>query len=262
MRLTLEIVAKTLFDAEIGSDSAEASAAMETLMQSFIVADRPADPRPRTGFPPRSNLRVERAARRLDRIILAIIAERRQSGEDRGDLLSMLLHAQDEESGRRMTDPQLRDEAMTLFMAGHETTANTLAWAWYLLSEPSRGRGEAARRARRGPRRPAPDLRRPAAAARTPRHDHHRDPAALSHRLDARPRERSSRSSSAATASRSGTTVFMPQWTIHRDPRWFDDPESFRPRALGGRASRRSSPATPTSPSAAARGSASATTSP
>ena len=57
-----------------------------------------------------------------------------RSGEDRGDLLSMLLHAQDEESGRRMTDRQLRDECMTLFLAGHETTANTLAWAWFLLS--------------------------------------------------------------------------------------------------------------------------------
>ncbi len=65
---------------------------------------------------------------------MAIIADRRESGEDRGDLLSMLLHAQDEESGRRMSDQQLRDEVMTLFMAGHETTANTLAWTWLLLS--------------------------------------------------------------------------------------------------------------------------------
>ncbi len=63
-----------------------------------------------------------------------MIAQRRRSGEDRGDLLSMLLHAQDEESGRRMTDDQLCDEAMTLFMAGHETTANTLAWVWFLLA--------------------------------------------------------------------------------------------------------------------------------
>src|SRR3954454_22341700 len=84
--------------------------------------------------PTPTNRRVEVAARRLVRIMLDIIAKRRESGEDRGDLLSMLLHAQDEESGRRMTDQQLRDEAMTLFMAGHETTANTLAWSWYLLA--------------------------------------------------------------------------------------------------------------------------------
>jgi cytochrome P450 len=83
---------------------------------------------------PPSNLIVEQAARRLDQIILTMIAKRRRSGKDRGDLLSMLLHAQDEESGRRMTDDQLCDEAMTLFMAGHETTANTLAWVWCLLA--------------------------------------------------------------------------------------------------------------------------------
>ncbi len=122
-------MAKTLFDAEIGGKSAEASAAMETLKHGFIA---------RTGrliappfwLPTPLNVRLGRAVRRLERIILSIIAERRRSGEDRGDLLSMLLHAQDEDSGRRMSDQLLRDEVMTLFMAGHETTANTLAWAW------------------------------------------------------------------------------------------------------------------------------------
>ena len=82
------------------------------------------------------NLRATRARERLDRIIFEIIAERRASGssQHRTDLLSMLLNAQDEDDGGQMTDRQLRDEAMTLFMAGHETTANTLAWVWYLLS--------------------------------------------------------------------------------------------------------------------------------
>ena len=103
MRLTLEIVAKTLFDAEIGGDSADVSAAMETLMQAFVVQDRQPDCACRTGCPTPMNIRVERAIRRLERILLAMIAERRKSGEDRGDLLSMLLRAQDEESGRRMT---------------------------------------------------------------------------------------------------------------------------------------------------------------
>ena len=133
MRLTLEIVAKTLFDAEIGGDSADVSAAMETLMQAFVVRTASLISPPHW-IPTPMNIRVERAIRRLERILLSIIAERRKSGEDRGDLLSMLLRAQDEESGRRMTDSQLRDEMMTLFMAGHETTANTLAWAWFLLS--------------------------------------------------------------------------------------------------------------------------------
>ena len=83
-----------------------------------------------------ANRRFKESRARLDRIIYRIIEERRASGEDRGDLLSMLLKAQDEEGdGTGMSDEQLRDEAMTIFLAGHETTANALAWTWYLLSQ-------------------------------------------------------------------------------------------------------------------------------
>jgi cytochrome P450 len=74
------------------------------------------------------------ARERLDAIIYGLIAERRKTPGDRGDLLSMLLLAQDEEQGGKgMTDAQVRDEAMTIFLAGHETTANALAWTWFLL---------------------------------------------------------------------------------------------------------------------------------
>ena len=80
--------------------------------------------------------RYERMRARLDSTIYRIIDERRRSGEDRGDLLSILLLAQDEESGSGgMSDTQVRDEALTLFLAGHETTANALTWTWYLLSQ-------------------------------------------------------------------------------------------------------------------------------
>jgi cytochrome P450 len=81
-----------------------------------------------------ANQRAEQARQRLDATIYRIIGERRAGGEDRGDLLSMLLAAQDEEGGG-MSDEQVRDEAMTLFLAGHETTANALTWTWYLLSQ-------------------------------------------------------------------------------------------------------------------------------
>jgi cytochrome P450 len=80
--------------------------------------------------------KFEAARARLDSTIYRIIQERRASGEDKGDLLSMLLLAQDiEGDGGGMTDIQLRDEAMTIFLAGHETTANALAWTWFLLSQ-------------------------------------------------------------------------------------------------------------------------------
>jgi cytochrome P450 len=84
---------------------------------------------------PVPRLRRARLARgRLDAIIYRMIADHRASGRDHGDLLSMLLAAQDEDDGGAMTDVQVRDEAMTIFLAGHETTANALTWTWYLLS--------------------------------------------------------------------------------------------------------------------------------
>jgi cytochrome P450 len=80
--------------------------------------------------------RYNRAQAALDSVIYRIIDERRSNPSDRGDLLSMLLLARDEEGGgARMTDKQVRDEAMTLFLAGHETTANALTWGWYLLAQ-------------------------------------------------------------------------------------------------------------------------------
>src|SRR5947209_19455599 len=80
--------------------------------------------------------RFEKAKERLDATVYRIIDERRAGGVDRGDLLSMLLSERDEENdGGQMTDLQVRDEVMTLFLAGHETTANALTWTWYLLSQ-------------------------------------------------------------------------------------------------------------------------------
>ncbi len=84
--------------------------------------------------PTPTNLRNRRAVAQLDAILYRIIRERRAAGDDRGDLLSMLLATQDEDGGS-MTDRQTRDEAMTLFLAGHETTANALSWALYLLAK-------------------------------------------------------------------------------------------------------------------------------
>ena len=85
-------------------------------------------------MPTPQKFRADRAVRELDRIVYGMINERRASGEDKGDLLSMLLLAEDED-GSRMSDKQARDEAVTLFLAGHETTANALNWTWYLLAQ-------------------------------------------------------------------------------------------------------------------------------
>src|SRR5687768_17837031 len=134
-RLPLGIVAKTLFDADVEAEAAEIGQAMTTAFEVFNFAMLPfTEYLDRLPIP--AVRRFNAARDRLDRTIYRMIRERRASGEDRGDLLSMLLLAQDTEGdGTGMSDLQLRDEALTIFLAGHETTANALTWTWYLLSQ-------------------------------------------------------------------------------------------------------------------------------
>jgi cytochrome P450 len=135
MSLTLAIVAKTLFDADVETEAKEIGHALGEVLEMFSTFSSPLTevldklPLPR-------NRRVQQAKMRLDETIYRIIEERHATTEDRGDLLSMLMMAQDTEGdGGGMSDEQLRDEVMTLFLAGHETTANALTWTWYLLSQ-------------------------------------------------------------------------------------------------------------------------------
>jgi cytochrome P450 len=133
-QLTLAIAAKTLFDADVEGEADEIGSALGELLGRFNIAFVAFDFLNRLPLP--STLRFRRASARLDQTIYRIIEERRRSREDRGDLMSMLLMARDEEEGTGgMTDLQVRDEAMTLMLAGHETTANALTWTWYLLSK-------------------------------------------------------------------------------------------------------------------------------
>ena len=137
MRLTLAIVGKTLFDTDVEGDSLEIGRALNTFMHLFKFAVLPlSEYLEKLPIPP--VLRMKKARERLDRIIYRFIEERRKSGEDRGDLLSMLLAAQDTEvagNGERMDNDQVRDECVTLILAGHETTANALTWTFFLLAQ-------------------------------------------------------------------------------------------------------------------------------
>ena len=135
MQLTLGIVGKTLFAADVVSEAQQVGEAMTVVMDLFNTITIPFfELLQRLPLP--QLRRFDNARVRLDAIIYRLIEERRRSGEDRGDLLSMLLLAQDTEGdGGAMTDEQLRDELMTIFLAGHETTANALTWTWYLLSQ-------------------------------------------------------------------------------------------------------------------------------
>ncbi len=129
MRATMRVVAKSLFGAEIDSRDAEQfGTALTELQHGGGMSLLP------SWMPTPKKIADKRATRDLDEIIYRIIAERRRTDEDNGDLLSMLLQARDDEDNG-MTDLQLRDEAVTLFAAGHETTANALNWTWYLLAQ-------------------------------------------------------------------------------------------------------------------------------
>jgi cytochrome P450 len=136
MRLTLQIVGKTLFDANVEDEADDVGTAMTTLIELFDYLLLPFS-EILEKLPIPQARRFDKAKRTLDKIIYGIIEERRNLGApDKGDLLSMLLAARDEEGdGSGMTDEQIRDEALTLFLAGHETTANALIFTWYLLSQ-------------------------------------------------------------------------------------------------------------------------------
>jgi len=226
MRLTLAIVAKTLFSTEVDSEADEIGVALTEVFSLFEIILMPFSELLEK-LPLPAVRRFKRARKRLDETIYRLIAERRASGNDAGDLLSMLLLAQDEEGSGGMTDEQVRDEALTLFLAGHETTADALTWTWYLLSQNPEA--EAAFHAELdrvlGGRLPSfedlPQLRYTesvfAEALRL-------YPPAWG--IGRRALEDYPIGDFVIPAR---SVVLMSPYVVHRDPRWFSDPLAFRP---------------------------------
>jgi cytochrome P450 len=131
--LALEITGETLFGVDLRDQTAWLGETAEVLRETFIREFLAAVPLP-DWLPLPSKRRMRRAIRNLDTFITGIIRDRRASGEDKGDLLSMLLLAVDEQGdGTGMTDRQARDEAVTLFNGGHDSTSAALAWTCYFL---------------------------------------------------------------------------------------------------------------------------------
>jgi len=225
MRLTLEIVVRCLFSADVSNDVDHVGETLNELVKPFaaqatlkwILDNR---------LPTPAHLRFQKFARRIDEVVYRIIAERRASGKDEGDLLSMLLAARDED-GSQMSDQQLRDEVMTLFLAGHETTALTLSWSWYLLGRHP----EADKRFHReldevlGGRAPV--------MADLPKLKYTEQIAKECMRLYPPAyglgREAIADCEIGGYPVPSGTQVFMFQWVTQRDARFFDNPGEFIP---------------------------------
>ena len=231
MALTQAIVGKTLFDADVSGDAYEASQAARVLAEDFGARLKTLQLIPYWVPTPR-NLRSRRAIRRLDRVIHRIIAERRASAGDRGDFLSMLLHAQDADDGSRMTGQQVRDEAMTMYLAGHETTAVALSWAWYLLAQHPACEarlGDELRDVLGGRAPSVADLPRLQYAAMVVTEAMRLYPAAY-----AIGRQAVRASEIAGQAVAPGDVIIAPTWVVHRDRRWFEEPEAFRPERWAG----------------------------
>lgn len=223
---TLAVVGKTLFDADIENEAHEIGEALAAAIAAFNFTVLPLGEL-LLKLPIPAACRFTRGRDRLDATIYKMIAERRRSGDDRGDLLSMLLLAHDTEGdGSGMSDRQLRDEAMTLLLAGHETTANLLTWAFYLLSQnpDAEARLHVELDALGDTPLVAGDMSRlPYARAVVAETMRLYPPAWIVGRRalteyaigDARLPPRA--------------IVLMSQWIVHRDPRWWPDPEAFQP---------------------------------
>jgi cytochrome P450 len=138
--LTLQIIGRTMLSRDVALEADRVGRALTHLLHAANLRMSSLLDLPQS-LPTPGNLRFAAALRTLDGVVQQIIAERRRATERPEDLLTLLLESGDEETGERMNDRQLRDEAMTIFLAGHETTANALTWAFYLLSHhPSVGR--------------------------------------------------------------------------------------------------------------------------
>ena len=223
--LTLRIVARTLFDNDVTARIAEV-ASLGTWIQDFyylrFASLRFLIP---TWLPTPGNRQLARATRRLDDVVYGIIRERRP-GEDRGDLLSMLLLARDEQ-GAGMSQRQVRDEVMTLLLAGHETTALALSWAFLLLDRNPEARdrleAELAAVLRDGPASPEDVPALPYTQAVINETLRLYPPAYVTGREAIRD------TTIGGTRIPKRHIVLIWMYTTHRDPRFFPEPDAFRP---------------------------------
>ncbi len=225
--LTLDAVCRTLFSADVADSARTAGAALGTLIENFNRILLPfSDFALRLPLPASRRIRAARTT--LDEIVFRLIRERRAGGGDTGDLLSTLVFAEDaDRPGERLSDEETRDQVMTLFLAGHETTANALAWTWSLLAENPAAECalHAELAAVLGGRAPTfADVPRLVFTEQVVRESLRLYPPAwIIGRRALIETELGGRSVAA------GTTVLTSPWVTHRDARWFESPAAFCP---------------------------------
>jgi cytochrome P450 len=236
MALTFRIVGECLMSTDISSDADSVGDAVTTLLNQ--VTDRITKPfQLPLHVPTPSNKRLQRALEVLDELVLGIIAKRRASDEEHDDLLDMLMRTEDAETGERMTDRQLRDEIITIVLAGHETTANAISWALYLLSKVPSAATELREELSRelpGQRVPtADDLPRLAFTEAVVKESMRLFPPVW---LVARSVEETVELGGYTIPK--GHVVFISPYVMHHDRRFFPNPEGFEPARFLGEAAK------------------------
>jgi cytochrome P450 len=211
MRLTLGVVSKMLFDADVEAEADELAQAFAEALEYYNLVM----------WTPEATERFARVRHRLDTLEYRLVDERQQSGGDRGDLLSILL------AERHMTSEQLRDELMTIFVAGHETVANALTWTWYLLSQHPEVEVRMHTEIQEALEGKQPDFNDLVHLPYT------RQVFAESMRLYPPGwvigRTALSDYEVGGYVVPAGTVVLISQYVMHRDPRYYPDPERFDP---------------------------------
>lgn len=227
IRLTLNVVMKCLFNQDVTEGEAEKVAdALDVAMewfeskrkQAFFVWE---------WFPRPENIRYRNSIQEMDKTIYKIIEQRRVSGENPGDLLSMLMDAKYEEDGTQMSDKQLRDEIATLMLAGHETTASTLSWTWMLLSQHPEAQNKLIAELKEVLDGRVPTL------ADIPKLSYTQMAIEEAMRLyppvPITAREASQDCEIGGYEVPAGSYIILRQWVMHRNPRYIEEPDKFKP---------------------------------
>ena len=226
LQLTLTVVTQALLGSDSYANAAAVNQAAVAIQNDFNSRFQSAFPIP-FWLPHPKNWRLRRQIRRLEVILQQFINERRQRKDDRDDLLSLLIRARDDSNQTGLSDRQLRDEVMTIFLAGHETTANALAWTWSLLIRHPQ------MFARLFDEVDAVLVGRPPTAADVARLTFIEHVFLESMRLYPPAyvigREVQADYQIGGFTVPAGASLMMSQWVMHRDPRFFERPEEFDP---------------------------------
>jgi cytochrome P450 len=227
LRVTMDIVTETMFSADVGGQYEKLNDALR-VVQDMAIREMTALIMPVPDWVPTPrNLRENQAMDDLDAVVMSFIQEWRKHGEDKGDLLSMLMLAEDEDTGEHMTDEQVREEVITLFTAGYDTTALALTWTFYLLSLHRDAEERLLAEVRGVLNGRAPTLDDLQAM-------HYTDwvlkeAMRLYPPAPFYPREAIEATELGGYPIPKNAMIFISPYVLHRDPRWFPDPERFDP---------------------------------